>query len=104
MKGRLSLLVFVLCSLPVSNFAADAFDGMTLMVLSLPKSPSGSKVTQKRTRSSAQPMAERAETSRIGSGVSPPGADRAERRRNLPARIETIRHFEERGYAALVYR
>ena len=61
--------------------------------LSLLKSPSGSKVTQKRTRSSAKPMAGRAECSGIGSRVTPPGIDRADRRRNLPARIETIRHF-----------
>src|SRR5207245_11690646 len=72
--------------------------------LSLLESPSGSKVTEKRTRSSAQPMVGQAEMSRIGSGVAPPGIDRPESRRTLPARIETIRDFEERGHATRVYR
>ena len=62
--------------------------------VSLLKSPSGSKVTPKRARSSAQPKTGQAETSRIILGVSPPGIDRAARRRNLPLRIETIRHCE----------
>ncbi len=72
--------------------------------LSLLKIPSGSKVIQKRTSSSAQPMARQAEMSRIGPGVTPPGIDRAESRDNLPARIETIRDCEEQGHAARVYR
>ena len=72
--------------------------------LSLLKSPSRSKVRQKRTCSSAQAVPGQAEASRIGSGVVPPEAARAESRRTLPSRIETIRHFEERGHAARVYR
>jgi len=67
--------------------------------VSLLKSPSRSKVRQKRPCSSAQAVAGQAEARRIGSGVVPPGADRAENRRTLPSRIETIRHFEERGRA-----
>ena len=67
--------------------------------LFLLKSPSGSQVARKRTRSSAQPMVGQAETIRIGSGVTLPGIDRVERRRTLPARIGTIRHFEERVQA-----
>ena len=70
--------------------------------LSLLKSPSGSKVTEKRTCWSAQSMAGRAETSRIDSGVTPPRIGRVESRRTLPARIETLCHSEKRGHAARV--
>src|SRR6266436_1463996 len=49
-------------------------------------------------------MADRVETSRIGSGVSPPGIDRAEGRCNLPARIGIICDFEGQDHAARVYR
>ena len=49
-------------------------------------------------------MVGHAETSRIGSGVPPPPIDRAESRRTLPVRIETIRGSEERDHAARVYR
>ena len=38
-----------------------------------------------------------AEMGRIGSGVTPPGIDRADRRRNLPARIGTIHEHISKG-------
>ena len=49
-----------------------------LLPLSLLKSPSGLKVTQRRARVAAQSTAGQAETSRVWSGVTSPGIDRAE--------------------------
>lgn len=55
--------------------------------LPLPSSPSGPKVTWKQTRSSAQLMVGRDETSRIGSGVTPPACtDDAGRRPGVQRR------------------
>ncbi len=50
-------------------------------------------------------MADRVDTSRTDSGVSLPGVEQPESRRNIPVRIDTIRErFEGQGHAARVYR
>lgn len=72
----------------------EELPGARLSFLCLLKNPSGSKMTQKRTRASALPVPGRDETSRIASGITSLRVDRVKCRRTFSARIENMCHIE----------